>query len=452
MPHVTKIYFIFLPGQITEFSGLLNNITAAYRFNTGALLLISMLFLAGCNPLKKSLKNLDRNPVFANSFTGFVLFEPETNQILFEQQGSKYFTPASNTKLFTFYAANRILGDSIPAFEYKIDGDSIWLWGTGDPSFMNPDLPVSGVYDFLQGRQVILVRQEFEEPVYGPGWAWDDYSGSYQRAKAAFPIYGNALHIRWDSLGNQAIINPSILTDSVSFYEEKTERSSFGNRYYISHEWEKNDTLSVPFFATDSLYQLLWADTLNSPVKWGKSNDTIGTEVLYSIPTDSVFKQVLQESDNFLAEQLILLCSWTLFKELNSSRTIELLADSLLRDLPQKPIWVDGSGLSRYNLFTPLSIVSLLNKIYWEVGEERIFDLFPAGGRSGTIKDYYVADPPYIFAKTGTLRNNHTLSGFLIASSGKRLIFSFMHNHYASVSDPIKKEMEKLLWQIHLKY
>jgi D-alanyl-D-alanine carboxypeptidase/D-alanyl-D-alanine-endopeptidase (penicillin-binding protein 4) len=220
----------------------------------------------------------------------------------------------------------------------------------------------------------------------------------------------------------------------------------------VSHKWEKKDTLNIPFYATENLYQTLWSDTLGTTVNWVDTVMSGDQRIFYSVPADSVYKRVLQDSDNFLAEQLILICSWKLFGELNSGKTIDLLSDSLLTDLPDKPIWVDGSGLSRYNLFTPRSLVSLLNKIYREVGLERIYKLFPAGGESGTIKEYYTSDPPYIFAKTGTLRNNHALSGYLVTRKGKVLIFSFMHNHYAGGSDPIKKEMEKLLWQVHLKY
>ena len=400
----------------------------------------------------RSLNDLDTNPVFKDSFTGFVLFDPEKNDTLFNHQGAKYFTPASNTKLFTFYVANRILDDSLVAFRYQLKGDSIWLWGTGDPSFLNPDLPKSKVYEFLSGKNIHLVRDKFDEPVYGPGWAWDDYSGSYQRVKASFPIYSNAVNISWDSVSDQAVVSPYGFADSVSFGGLKTSREISSNQITVSDYWLKKDTLSIPIYGSPSLFQSLWSDTLSTPVNWVDHFESTDNKKMHSIPADSAYKRMLQISDNFIAEQLILQCSYELFGELNSSETLKLLADSLLSDLPQVPIWIDGSGLSRYNLFTPQSVVVLLHKIYQEVGMERIRRLFPAGGTSGTIEKYYQSDPPYIYAKTGTLRNNHTLSGYLIAESGRTLIFSFMHNHYITGSSVIKNEMEKLLDQIRMKY
>jgi D-alanyl-D-alanine carboxypeptidase/D-alanyl-D-alanine-endopeptidase (penicillin-binding protein 4) len=84
-----------------------------------------------------------------------------------------------------------------------------------------------------------------------------------------------------------------------------------------------------------------------------------------------------------------------------------------------------------------------------------MFALFPAGGESGTIKNWYAAldgEDPYVYAKTGTLSNNHCLSGFLITKSGRKLLFSFMNNHYVTSSSIVKAEMEKVLRHIRSRY
>ena len=138
---------------------------------------------------------------------------------------------------------------------------------------------------------------------------------------------------------------------------------------------------------------------------------------------------------------------------MNTEQTIDYVLENLMADLPDEPKWVDGSGLSRYNLITPRSLVNILDKIQQRISRERLFDIFPAGGVSGTIeKNYKNGDNPYVFAKTGTLRNNHCLSGYIKTGKGKLLIFSFMNNNYTTRTSAIKKEMEKVLRKVYTIY
>ena len=161
----------------------------------------------------------------------------------------------------------------------------------------------------------------------------------------------------------------------------------------------------------------------------------------------------MQDSDNFIAEQLMMACSEKLTGSIKTSEAIQYAKDSLLTNLPDKLIWRDGSGLSRYNLFTPRSIVGVLDSIYHFLPKARLLDIFPAGGKSGTIEGLYPGDEmPYIYAKTGTLSNKHCLSGYLLADSGQWYIFSFMNNNYVEGTKPVKKEMEKILKYIRVHF
>jgi D-alanyl-D-alanine carboxypeptidase/D-alanyl-D-alanine-endopeptidase (penicillin-binding protein 4) len=137
---------------------------------------------------------------------------------------------------------------------------------------------------------------------------------------------------------------------------------------------------------------------------------------------------------------------------LSSEIAIRYATQNLLAELPDKLQWVDGSGLSRFNLFTPRTIVKLWEKIYSEVPRERLFTLLAKGGKSGTIKNWYKAEPIFIYGKTGTLSNNHCLSGFLITKSGKTFIFSMMSNNFIASSTELRKQMEKIFKMIYEKY
>ncbi len=176
---------------------------------------------------------------------------------------------------------------------------------------------------------------------------------------------------------------------------------------------------------------------------------------LYDTDADTVYKHMLQPSDNFIAEQLLLVCSSVKFKVLNADSVIQYSKAHFLNDLPDAPQWVDGSGLSRYNLFKPRSIVVLLSKILDEVkNDDLVHSLMPAGGEVGTIKTVYKTDngQPFVWAKTGSLSNNYNQSGYLITRKGRRLAFSFMNNNFTRPSREVRDEMVKIMTYIHERY
>ncbi len=67
--------------------------------------------------------------------------------------------------------------------------------------------------------------------------------------------------------------------------------------------------------------------------------------------------------------------------KMNDGGIIDTLLNGDLQGLPQRPIWVDGSGLSRNDLFTPQDFVWLLNKMSQEFGLSRMKGILPTGGK-----------------------------------------------------------------------
>ena len=92
---------------------------------------------------KLTLDQLLKNPVFDNHFVGFGLYDPSRQEYLYAQHVDKYFTPASNTKILTLYSALRILSDKISTFRYATRNDTTFIWGMGNPSFLNSALTES---------------------------------------------------------------------------------------------------------------------------------------------------------------------------------------------------------------------------------------------------------------------------------------------------------------------
>lgn len=415
----------------------------------------------------------DTSRVFSSNFTGFALYDPTGDTMLYVQNGNKYFTPASNTKLFTFYTGLKLLPDSLPALDYIVRGDSLIFWGTGDPSFLHPDFGIDTVYHFLKNRPENLYYSDahFRDELLGPGWSWSDYNHYYSAERSPFPIYGNVVRFTMQKIEiNQIEMTAQGWSISPLFFRTHVQkklkpgrdalllsRNINGNIFEYKPEADTVVyTVDKPFHYTPRLITQMLSDTLGRPVGYLEMEKPENTHILYSISSDTAFKRMLQPSDNFIAEQLLLVTASVLGKPLEARGVIEYVKTNYLKDLPDEPQWVDGSGLSRYNLFTPRDMIRLLEKIDAEfVLDKDLFELLPAGGESGTIENWYAArdgGPAYVFAKTGTLSNNHCLSGFVITRSGRKLIFSFMNNHYVSSSSVVKQEMEKVLWFIYQNY
>jgi serine-type D-Ala-D-Ala carboxypeptidase/endopeptidase (penicillin-binding protein 4) len=74
------------------------------------------ILLASCS-VSKQISKTAQTDIFSNkelstAHIGISIFDPATNQYLYNHQGDKYFIPASNTKIPTCYAAMKYLGDS----------------------------------------------------------------------------------------------------------------------------------------------------------------------------------------------------------------------------------------------------------------------------------------------------------------------------------------------------
>ena len=428
--------------------------------------IISLLSLIGlaCKPTQNLpnrspyAKMIDTSAVLSQSITGMALYDLGEKKMIFERNAERYFTPASNTKLFTFYACIKILGDSIPALRYEIKSDSLIFWGTGDPTFFHPEIRNTKTFDFLKTykrtKRLYFSDGNFTNQYFGDGWSWNDYNGYYATELSPMPMYGNIVRVKVE---NGAVKpQPSIFENS--FYKKDTgkevERTVADNQFLLPKSILQipDYQQDIPYKTSVGLTQQLLIDTLRRNVNLLKIPVSVNAKTLYSTPTEGVYRLMMQESDNMLAEHLLLLCGATIKDSLNSAFAIKYVTEKYLQDLPDAPKWVDGSGLSRYNLFTPRSIIKLLEKIHAEVPEERLFSIMAIGGKTGTVRNMFKAtsseEQPYVFAKSGSLGGVYNLSGYLITKKGKKLLFSVMNNNFTKSSSQVRKEVEKILVQV----
>ncbi|MBL7702351.1 MAG: D-alanyl-D-alanine carboxypeptidase [Ferruginibacter sp.] len=385
---------------------------------------------------------------------------------------------------------------------------------TGDPTLLHPDFKRQPVMDLIvkygkQYKNVSLLDTIWREERWGNGWAWNDYEDDYMAERNSFPIYGNVIDLKLndvkerklnDSLGEkrrpwislfktQSLFFDSVINDNIhvpwkinghdisnflepklrikvkrnisdNFFSFDSSLTGFKNSSFPfvtngneTVSWIISDSIKIKSFFTlfpnfrldDSAFTIMSADGHPRTVflkNW---------KPIHSQPSDSLFKPMMHRSDNFFAEQTLLMASNEKLGYMSDEKIIDTLLKTGLKDVPQKPRWVDGSGLSRYNLFTPQSFVYIINRTKNEFGWERLKNILPTGGE-GTLSSYFKKDSGFIYAKTGTLSNNCALSGVLITKKGKMLIFSVLANNYITGATPVRKAVEKFLLAIRENY
>ncbi len=418
-------------------------------------LLLPLLF-SGCSVSHYIHKEVKTSTVLSQHHVGIAVYDPGKRKTLAAYQDDHYFTPASNTKLFSFYAALTALGDSLPGLQYQLRDSTLIFRGTGDPSLLHPDLPASAVVDFLRSRKeyLLLSTARTDNPTYGPGWSWDDYNDYYQAERSPLPVYGNIARFTSPS-GLYVRVQPEFWQDSLDLDTTVTGlvRDRFRNHFSRSlNALPAGLEQDIPVRTSNALTPRLLSYALKKKVGVTDEEFSGPWKTVHSIPSDSLYKRMMLVSDNMMAEQAMLLYAAAQGLPLNTIQAIEHAQLSILADLPDRPVWRDGSGLSRYNLFTPRTMIVVLGKIAQKIPQDRLFNILPAGGSSGTLRNMFKGQEAFVHAKTGSLANVYCLSGYLTTKKGKLLYFSFMNNSFVRPTSEIRTEVARVLTGLHDKY
>jgi len=432
--------------------------------------LVVLIFISGCKTSKQLPKKINElntiietSALFNNGFTGFALYDPQKKKMLGERYADKYFTPASNTKILTCYTALKMLDETPAGLRYQSNKEGITFRGTGNPGFLNDQFlnSTQTSFQFLKKskKPLSFCACNFMDQRFGSGWSWDDYHYAFQAEKSAFPIYGNTVEFSKKNRQAALVVQPGYFKKNVLEVSKDGKTGIYRKLDENIFEFSgTNGSLRKsrrPFRPTTQTTIELLQDALEIPIKScdGKCEISAYEQMPGGLSTQDMLRQMMQPSDNFVAEQLLLLCADKLCDTLQVSKAINWSMENLLNELIDHPKWVDGSGLSRYNKITPRSLIEVLDLLRRELPEEELFSIFPAGGESGSIKNWYGGkEKPFVFAKTGSLRHVHCLSGYVKTKSGRTLIFSFMHNNYTCSTKALMLEMEKVLDYVYEVY
>ena len=153
-----------------------------------------------------------------------------------------------------------------------------------------------------------------------------------------------------------------------------------------------------------------------------------------SKPLREILPALLKPSQNQIAEVLLR----TLGLERGGSGTADSGRKVVERQLaswgvpPSTYVIRDGSGLSRYDYLAPEALVHILDVMRRSPNFQLFYDALPVAGVDGTIKTRMRGTPAEnnVHAKTGSVANARSLSGYVRTVGGRTLIFSILANNW----------------------
>jgi D-alanyl-D-alanine carboxypeptidase/D-alanyl-D-alanine-endopeptidase (penicillin-binding protein 4) len=159
-------------------------------------------------------------------------------------------------------------------------------------------------------------------------------------------------------------------------------------------------------------------------------------EILYtyrSHPLSEIAQPLLKESINLYGEAV---------QRLNGSGPRPRTNDQALEGMKQRLLsWgvpadgfqlVDGSGLSRRDVLTPDTLLTVMVRMYDAGGAAPWMTGLPVAGVDGTLAARMkgTAAEHNVRAKTGTMSNVRSLAGYVTARNGEPIAFAVMVNDF----------------------
>jgi D-alanyl-D-alanine carboxypeptidase/D-alanyl-D-alanine-endopeptidase (penicillin-binding protein 4) len=452
--------------------------------------------------LQRDLRGIFASSTVDHAIWGVVVRSLKNDELLYSANAARLQTPASNQKVITAAVAAERLG-----WDYRystriyatgplttsgdLEGDLV-IVSNGDPT-INPRHPDRwGAFDAWGkqlyakgirrvGGQLIGDDNAFAEPGWGIGWAWDDLSLGYGSAVGALQYNENQLELLVGpglKAGDRAIISVSppgsgiILDHRVTTAAEgqpsriALERVPGSNLLKVIGQVAVgvpaiSETASVPNPTILYLNALREALARNGIFVGGNSLDIDDASVKpdYAKTTllledqsptiASVIDVCLKWSRNEYAETLL----YSLAPpgaEATASASLEQLTETLRQwgIAPGLYIARDGSGLSRNDYLAPDALIGVLTRMWRDPRHMEPFRAaLPQSAVSGSLANRLKDTPAAerVWAKTGSMSNVRSLSGYVMTLDNEPLVFSFMATGFHVPMSQIDAAMDQAL-------
>ena len=455
--------------------------------------------------LRAFIDSLADAPQFSNAHWGILIVDPERGDTLYSRNAGKLFMPASNMKILTTATALAQLGPDFryhtyfvargPVVEGALDGDLLVI-GRGDPSVSDhmlhdAMLPLRGIADSLAAKgirrirgRVVAAGNAFPGEVLGFGWSYDDFEDSYSAPidELLFNEGFSELHVHGGAKPGDSVrveVRPAdsyprvrVAATTIAAVPGDTahargralraRKDSTTWDVILEGEIAAGDSavIEVTHHDPDVAYVAAFSEALRDKgivVEDSAADSTVSrTDTLATLtspPLSDILKALLKPSQNQIAEMLFrtLALEKTGAGRSDSARAIvERQIATWGVSVPAEAVVRDGSGLARYDYISPQTVVRILDAVRRSAHFPIYYDALPIAGVDGTIGNRMKGTPAQgnVHAKTGTVAQARSLSGYVTTADHHMLIFSFLCNNFTvpnrvveSVQDAIAERL-----------
>lgn len=439
--------------------------------------------------LRQELDQIFAEPDFINANWGVAIQSLDNGQYLYLHDADKRYLPASNMKLLTTSASLGQLGidfryqtvlyaDGVIGPDSVLTGNLI-LAGAGDPTFGSRYFNSKNTQifeDWADSLRALGIRaihgniigddNIFDDEILGTGWAWDDESEYYSAQIGGICFFDNCVNVYFsteDTVKARARFRLEPETEYLEIYQntvtiaapEEDGSVTFNRRRGTNlvqvqgsvpkstQEYQDWVTVDNPTrYAVTVLKETLAAKKI-AVIGQGFDIDELSdfhykkdrpVAVYTSAPLIEIVRIINKISQNLYAEQVFRSLGINSAQTNNETTGREALKAFLqAAGINTDAIRIaDGSGLSRKNLVSPRQVVTLLRYLDKQPYGPAFVETLPIAGIDGTLKGRMVKTraEKNVRAKTGTLENVRSLSGFITTLDGERLAFSMLLNNF----------------------
>jgi D-alanyl-D-alanine carboxypeptidase/D-alanyl-D-alanine-endopeptidase (penicillin-binding protein 4) len=414
----------------------------------------------------------------------------DRGEAIFSLNPGKLMMPASNMKILTLAAAAEVLGwdarmtttleASAPVVDGVLRGD-LFVRGGGDPTLNTRDGRGNSVFiewaNALKSAGITTVSgrivgddQAFDDEGIGAGWAWDDLQYGYSAPVGALQFNEDVAELiiapasagepAGVSLGagsgltvlNRVVTGAPGSEESID-YRRHLDRPVLEITGTIASD-AKPLTRSVAVvnptvFVARSLKDALIAQGITV------SGDAVDFDDIAGEPDMRAERRVLASTDSPPLREMakvLMKASQNLYAE-TFLKAVGRAAGGLgttaagrqaatatfgswgVSDLTF--VMADGSGLSRYNYVSASAIATILERMYKDPKHrDALLASLPIAGKEGTLSTRMrrsLAEGNAV-AKTGSISNVRSLSGFVRTRDAETFVFSIIANDFVIAS------------------